>query len=218
MVFKGVSRDNKIYTVIAIFVVIIIIFAVFFSSNELNEAIIEDSLLNNTWIEDISERDSDSQLLGLEKWISYTYVNKDNIFPAYVTVTSIKTIFMKNEEDLRDQTLETIKKASKQGIIIDEETKLTGERMLNNGHKTMYVMYNGNDTSIEPNEQIMIIGETWNCGPSGTSIICIGFAQFTNHLIINNTYWAEIIKDKKGTFGQGMYQGTDGLLFNVKCH
>lgn len=218
MIFKGGSRDNKIYTIIAISVIIIIIFAVFFSSNVLNEAIIEEFVLSDTWIEDISERDSDSQLLGLEQWISYTYVNKDDIFPAYVTVTSIKTIFMKSEGDLRDQILDTIKKASKHGIVVDEGTKLIGERLLNNGHKTMYLIYDGNDTSKEPHEQIKIIGETWNCGPSGTSIICIGLAQVTNHLIINSTYWEKIIRDKKGTFGQGVYQGTDGLLFNVKCH
>ena len=218
MVLKGGSRDNKVYTIIAIFVIIIIIFAVFFSSNKLNEAIIDESVLNDAWVEDIAERDSGSQLFGLEKWVSYTYVNKDDIFPAYVTVTSIKTIFMKSEEDLRDQTLETIKKASKQGIVVDEETKITGERLLSNGHKTMYVVYDGNDKSKEPNEKIKIIGETWNCGPSGTSVICIGLAQVTNHLLINNTYWEKIIKDKKGTFGQGNLLGTDGLLFNVKCH
>ena len=218
MILKGGSRDNKIYTIIAIFVIIIIIFAVFFSSNKLNEAIIDESVLNDAWVEDIAERDSGSQLFGLEKWVSYTYINKDDIFPAYVTVTSIKTIFMKSEEDLRDQTLETIKKASKQGIVVDEETKITGERLLNNGHKTMYVVYDSNDTSKEPHEKIKIIGETWSCGPSGTSVICIGFAQVTNHLIINTTYWEKIIKDKKGTFGQGNLIGTDGLLFNVKCH
>jgi hypothetical protein len=218
VVFKGGSRDNKIYTVIAVFVIIIIIFAVFFSSNQLNEAIIDEFVLNDTWIEDISERDSGSQLFGLEKWISFTYVNKDDIFPAYVTVTSIKTIFMKSEEDLQDQTLETIKKASKQGIVVDDETKITGERLLFNGHKTMYVIYDGNDTSKAPKEQIKIVGETWNCGPSGTSIICIGLAQVSNHLIIDTSHWEKIIRDKIGTFGQGGLQGTDGLLFNVKCH
>ena len=218
MIFKGGSRDNKIYTIIAIFVIIIIIFAVFFSSNELNEAIIDELTLSDSWLEDISERDSGSQLFGLEKWVSYTYVNKDKIFPAYVTVTSIKTLFMSSEEDLSDQTLETIKKASKQNIVIDEQTMITGERLLNNGHRTRYMMFEGVDTSKEPYEQIKIIGETWNCGNSGTSIICIGLAQVTNTLNKNTTYWEQIIRDKKGTFGQGLFLGTDGLLFNVICH
>lgn len=218
MIFKGGSRDNKIYTIIAIFVIIIVIFAVFFSSNDLNEAIIEESILNDTWIEDISERKSDSQFFGLEKWVCYTYVNNDDIFPAYVTVTSIKTIFLKSEEDLRDQTLDTIKMASKQNIVVDEETMLTGERVLANEHKTMYVLFDGNDTSKEPYENIKIIGETWVCGPSGTSIICIGFAQVTNHLQTNTNYWEKIIRDKYGTFGSGAFQGNDGLLYNVKCH
>lgn len=218
MAFKGGSRDNKIYAVIAIFIIVVIVLAVLFSANELNEAKIEDFILGDVWSEDISERDNGSRLLGLEKWISYTYRNNDSIFPAYVTVTSIKTLFMMSEDELRDQTLDTIQKASEQGIVIDEDTKITGERTLDNEHKTMYIIYNGNDTSKEPYEEIKIIGETWNCGTSGTSIICIGFAQITNNSQTNTTHWAKIIRDKEGTFGLGDFQGTDGLLFNVKCH
>jgi hypothetical protein len=216
--FKGGSRDNKIYAVIAIFIIVVIIFAVLFSTNELNEAKIEDFILGDVWSEDISERDSGSRLLGLEKWISYTYRNNDSIFPAYVTVTSIKTLFMMSEDELRDQTLDTIQKAPEQGIVIYEDTKITGERTLDNEHKTMYIIYNGNDTSKEPYEEIKIIGETWNCGTSGTSIICIGFAQITNNSKTNTTHWVKIIRDKEGTFGLGDFQGNDGLLFNVKCH
>jgi len=32
------------------------------------------------------------------------------------------------------------------------------------------------------------------------------------------TYWAKIIRDEEGTFGEGEFQGADGLIFNVKCH
>lgn len=216
MSFKGASRENKIYAVIAIFIFVVIILAVFFSSNKLNEAKIEDYILGDSWSEDIVERESGSQLWGLEKSISYTYRNIGNIFPAYVTVTSMKTLFMVNEETLRDQTLNTIRKA--EGIVIDEDSKITGERLLYNGHKTMYFIYDGNDTSKEPYQKIKIIGETWNCGTSGTSIICIGLAQVTNNPEINTTHWAKIIGDEEGTFGLGDFKRTDGLIFNVKCH
>lgn len=222
MAFKGGSRENKIYAVIAILIIIIIIIAVFFSSNQLTEAKIDDYILGDIWSEDIGERDSDSQLLGLEKWISYTYKNNNIDFPAYITVTSIKTIFMMSEDDLKVQTLDTIKEASDRGIVIDEASTYTGIRTLNNGHKTTYVIYDGNDTSKEPYEIIKIIGESWNCGTSGTSIICIGIAQLTdnahNKSELNITYWAKIIKDKEGTFGLQEYKGEDGLIFNVKCH
>jgi hypothetical protein len=218
VVFKSGSRDNKIYAIIAVVIIIVVIYAVFFSRSPLRPAIIENEFLDFGWNEDISERKSDSQLLGLEEWISYTYSNNDVNFPSYLSITSFKTLFMMSEEDLIDQTLETIKKASDQGIVIDEESRINGKRVLNNEHKTMYIIYDGNDTKYEPFEKIKIIGETWNCGISGTSVICIGFAQISNNSQINTSYWSKIIKDKEGTFGLDEYQGLDGLLFNIKCH
>jgi len=219
--FKGGSRENKIYAVIAIFILVVIISTVFFSNYRLTEAYINDDILGNGWSEDIGERNSDSQLFGLEKWVSYTYRNNDSNYPAYITVTSIKTLFMMNEKELRDQTFETIKKASERGITIDENTEITGERTLDNRHTSMYIIYEGNDTSKEPYERIKIIGETWNCGTYGTSIICIGVAWITdnahNNSEIDTTYWGKIIRDRDGTFGENL-TGNDGLIFNVKCH
>ena len=218
MVFKGGSRDNKIYAVIALIIIIIIIWAVLLSRPPLEPAFIENNILGYDWSEDISERDEDSQLFGLDEWNSYTYKNKDSNFPAYLSVTTMKTLFMMSEDELRDQTLETIQKASDQGIILDEESRINGERVINNEHKTTYIIYSGNDTTKTPYEEIKIIGESWNCGISGTSIICIGLAQITNNSQTNTTYWAKIIRDNEGNFGLDDFKGIDGLLFNVKCH
>jgi len=217
-VAKGGARDNRIYAILAIAIIVVILFAVFFSTNQLTEAYIDDYVLVDGWSEDIGERDSGSQLLGLEKWVSYTYRINDSVFLAYVTVTSFKTLFMMSESDLSDQTLDTIQKASEQGIIIDEDSRITGELTLSNGHKATYTIYDGNDTSQEPNEEIKIIGEYWNCGTSGTSVICIGFAQVTKDSETDMSHWAKIVRDEEGTFGLGEFQGTDGLIFNVKCH
>ena len=219
MDFKGGSRENKIYAVLAIAIVIVIIFAVLFATNTLKAAYIDDYiLLGDGWSEDIDEQHSSSELWGLEKSVSFTYRNSDSVFPAYVTVTSIKTLFMISENELRDKTLDTIQKSSNQGIIIDEDSMITGERLLNEGHKITYVIYDGNDTSMEPYERIKIIGESWNCGTSGTSIICIGFAQITNDSQTNMVHWAKIVRDEEGTFGSAEFQGDDGLIYNVKCH
>lgn len=210
MAFKGGGRENKIYIVIAIVIIAIIILTVFFSTNKLTKAFIEDSILSDSWSEDIDERKEESQLLGLENWASFTYKNNNDSYPAYVTITSIKLLFMMNEDDLLDKTEVTINKASGQGIFIDVDTRITGEGEIKNGHKTTYIIYDGNDTSKEPYEKIKIIGETWNCGNSGTSIICIGVAQITdnanNNSEVNTTHWEKIISNQ------------DGLLFNVKCH
>ena len=210
MVFKGGRRENRIYIFIAIVIITVIILTIFFSTNKITKAFIEDSILGDSWYEDIDERKEESQLWGLENWASFTYKNNNDSYPAYVTITSIKLIFMMNEDDLLDKTEATINKASKQGIYIDIDTRITGKRDINKGHKTTYVIYDGNDTVKEPYERIKIIGEAWNCGNSGTSIICIGVAQITdntnNNSEVNTTYWERIINNQ------------DGLIFNVKCH
>lgn len=210
MVFKGGERENRLYIIIAIIITIVIILTVFFSTNTLTKAIIEDNILGVSWFEDIEERREESNLLGLENWASFTYKNNDDSYPAYVTVTSIKLLLMMNEDDLIIKTEDTINKASGQSIFIDINNRFIGKREISKGHKTTYIIYNGNDTSKKPFEKIKIIGETWNCGNSGTSIICIGFAQITdnanNNSEINTIYWDKIIGN------------LNGLIFNVKCH
>ena len=215
MAFKDIIGDNKIYAIIAILIIIIVILTVFFSSNQLNEAIIQDKILGYVWIEDIKEREGGSRHFGLEKWVSYSYRNNDLEYPAYVTVTSIKTLFMMGEEELDKKTIETIKQASVHGIFINESTKISGIRALNNGHKTRYTIFSGNNSQ---RESLKIIGESWNCGVSGTSVICIGVAQVTNNTFTNYNYWSRIIRDKTGTFGKDEYKKDDGLIYNVKCH
>jgi hypothetical protein len=215
--FKGGRRDNRIYAFIAVFIVILIIFTViwYLIASPLNAAYIGNNHLGDAWSEDISERESGSHLFGLEKWASFTYRNNDSKFPAYVTLTSYKLIFLMNKDQLKDQTIETINKASDEGIIIDENSKIEGVRTLSNGHTTMYIIYEGSNSK---GEQIKLIGQTWICVISGTSIICIGFAQLTNNTESNIAAWTKIIRDKTKIFGTGDFQGDDGLLFNVKCH
>jgi hypothetical protein len=210
VVFKGGEKENRIYIIIAIIILIVIILTVFFSSNTINKAFIDDVILGSSWYEDIEERTDISQLFGLENFASFTYKNNNQSYPAYVTVTSIKLIFMMNEDDLLKTTEKTLEDASEQGIIIEKNTKTSGLRELVNGHKTSFIMYNGTDNSKEPSERIKIIGESWNCGSSGTSIICIGVAQITDNKnsdsMVDTNFWDEIIDEK------------DGLISNVSCH
>jgi len=219
--FSEERVNNRIYIVVAVFIIIVIILTIFLSSNQLFSAKIQDDILGNSWIEDIGERDGGSGFLGLEKWASFTYKNNNLTYSAYVTVTSFKTLFIMSEVELKNKMEETIKNSFAQGVSVDLESKITGERTLSNGHKTLYSVYTGNYSYDESNEKIKIIGETWNCGVSGTSIICIGYAQITdnihNNSYIDLTYWIKILKDKDGTFGLD-YKGTEGLLYNVKCH
>ena len=218
---EGAVGETRIYVFIAVFIIAIVIFAVVFSSNQLNTAYIHHDFLGVDWCEDIGERDSGSQLLGLEKFSSLTY-RIDGKYPAYLTIMTIKTLVMMSENELRDKTTESIERALEKGIVVDKTTEISGERMLKNEHNTMYVMYDGNDTSKNPPEKIKIIGEIWSCGTSGTSVICIGVAQITDNLHdnseVNISHWEKIVRDEVGTFGTGDFQGEDGLMYNVICH
>ena len=221
MAFSEERVNNRIYIVVAVFIIIVIILTIFLSSNQLFSAKIQDDILGNSWIEDIGERDGGSGFLGLEKWASFTYKNNNLTYSSYVTITSFKTLFIMSEVELKNKMEETIKNSFKQGVSVDLDSKITGERTLNNGHKTLYSVYNGNYSYNDTIEKIKIIGETWNCGVSGTSIFCIGYAQITDNAHGNSdidlTYWIKILKDGSGTFGLN-YKGTEGLLYNVKCH
>ncbi|RLG67182.1 MAG: hypothetical protein DRO11_10420, partial [Methanobacteriota archaeon] len=172
-----------------------------------------------------TERFYIEHLFGLEKQSSFTYQVNNYTYPAYVTVTTIKTLFMMSEKDLLQKTIETIEnEARSQGLLLDNVSRISGERQINNLHRTMYVIFNGTDEV--DGERIKIIGETWNCGLSGTSVICIGFAQvtdFSNGKTGENLVnWAAILRDEVGTFvklynGDTIFKG-DGLIYNVKCH
>lgn len=229
MVLRGEKTSNWFYIAIASFIVVIILLTVLFSTNTLFQAYIEDHFLENGWINS-DERPYSEQLLGLEKQSSFKYIidsSFDKNYTAFLTVTSIKTIFMINEEELLDKTIETIfNAANSSNFTIDESSKVIGSRYQKNGHNTYFVVFNGTQTINDFVEKVKIIGETWNCARSGTSIICIGVSQTTNNKNANSeenfSRWAEIICDEKGTFVD-IYESNDfinaeGLIFNVKCH
>lgn len=223
------ERISKAYVIIAIFIILLIIITILFSGNQLIWAIIDDKYLVNGW-KDSGDSVSYNRFFGLEKQGSLTYVideNVDNLYPAFITITSIRTLFMMNEEDLLKTTIETINKAAEaNNIVIDKNSSYSGNRVLNIGHKTNFVIFDGNKTNEIVTEEIRIIGETWNCGFSGSSVICIGVSQITdnkhNNPDYNYTHWIEIIGDTEGTFVNKFnsynFINSNGLLFNVKCH
>lgn len=223
---EGIS---KIYIAIAVFIILLIIFTILFSGNQLTWSIIDDDSLVNGW-KDSGESINYDRLFGLEKQGSLKYIldeNVDDRYPAFITITSMKTLFMMNEEELLKKTIETINQASEDNnITIDINSSYSGSRVLLNGHKTRYIIYEGNKMYNNIIEEIRIIGETWNCGLSGISVICIGVAQITDNAHDNSDYnyahWIEIIGDNEGTF-VNKYNSydfiyLDGLIFNVKCH
>ena len=215
---------NKVYIVIAFAVILLIIITILFSNNNLTVAYIENKYISEVW-KDSGNSSYDERLFGLEKQASITYVvdeNLDDNYPAYLTVTTFKTLFMISEDELIRNVKNTIKnEAENINIDIDYNSSVQNSRVLKNGHKSQYIIYNGTDFSGDISEEIKIIGETWNCPISGTSIICIGISQITNKNEGNNSiflnHWNEMISDPQASFGRE-HIGENGLIFNVKCH
>jgi hypothetical protein len=212
-----------------VFVFIIIIFTFLFSGNQLTQAYIDTKFLNNGWI-DSGERNRIDRFFGLEKQDTFKYVvdsDFDNYYPSFLTVTTIKTFFTMSEEELLVKTVETIyNAANKNNISIDNESRYEGSRVLYNAHESNFVIFNGTESSGNVSESVKLIGETWNCPRSGTSIICIGVAQTTNNANEISRekldHWIEIIGDDRGSFNQhynsNSFTEPNGLIFNVKCH
>lgn len=175
---------------------------------------IPDSIVIDGWYENLALRNTGSQFLGLEKWCSSTYEINGN-YPASLTVTTLKTLVLTDEKEIKKRAIETIEETFRGRIELNISS--SGERTLQKNHNTMYTVYNGIDKDTD--EKVKIISEIWNCGTSGTSIICIGIAYITNDEIPNaeNTeYWQKIVMDSNG--GIEGFIGEEGLIHNVFCH
>jgi hypothetical protein len=207
------TAEKKKYIGISI---ILILLALVFSSGcvDLTCAYVKDSAVTDGWYENTALRNTGMQFLGLEKWCSSTY-EINGKYPASLTVTTLKTLVLTDEKEIQKKTRETIEETFLNSIQLNENT--SGERTLQNNHKTMYILYDGIDTKKD--ENVKIIGEVWNCGTSGASIICIGVAYVTNKEIpdVENTdNWQKIVMDPSGTIDSAF--GEQGLIDNVHCH
>jgi hypothetical protein len=213
--------DNKgtlTYIIIAFIVILIVISSYIYISSQFKQSYIPNDYLDDSWTEDLMKRETGSQLFGLEKWVSLTY-KIENDYNVFLTVTTLNTILMIDEEELIEKMKKSIQDSVNDEInFSNNENVITGERILKNNHKSKYIIYRGNDTSKNPTEEIYIIGEVWNCGSSGTSVICFGYAQMTNSSIKYTQFWEKMIGDEKGTFGTEGYVRNDGLIYNVLCH
>jgi hypothetical protein len=179
-------------------------------------AYIPDEILSNGWYENLSLRNTGLHFLGMEKWCSSVYEYKGK-YSSSLTVTTIKSLLLADEDEMNEKTQEIIENNFIENIQLNVSTKITGERTLYNSHKTKYIIYEGIDV-IKKNK-IKIIGEVWNCGVSGSSVICIGIAYISDEekpLIYNIENWEKIIVDPIGSIEN--HTGENGLIYNINCH
>jgi len=193
---------------------LLFVFILFSGCVDLTCAYVKEPVISDGWNENTALRNTGTQFLGLEKWCSSTY-EINGKYPASLTVTTLKTLVLTDEEEIQIKTRQTIEETFQNSIQLNEN--ISGERTLQNNHKTMYILYDGIDTKKD--ENVKIIGEVWNCATSGTSVICIGVAYVTNKEIsdVENTEnWQKIVMDSSGTIDG--FLGEEGLIDNIHCH
>ncbi len=192
------------------------ILAILFCSGcvQLTKSYVPDQFLVGGWYENTARYTTGLQLFGFEKWMSITYEIPGR-FPALLTITTIKTLLLSNEEQLFIKTKQTIQNTFNQTVLLLNQTE--GRRINSNNHHTYYVLYSG--VLLKNNESVRIIGEVWNCGVTGSSVVCVGIAYITNSRYSNQQnlgQWQTLVSDPQGTI-EG-FTGSTGLLYNICCH
>ena len=161
---------------------------------------------------------SETDWIGSE--FDYTLINDGTLDVFYESIDEL--MFLLDEKELSNKIEGIIDSILERGIIIDRNSKISGERFLNNGHRSLYNIFNGIDNFKKPNEKVKVIVEVWNCGFKGDSIICLGYSQTTdnnhNNSNINTIFWEKIIGDLSGTFGEEQFMREDALIYNIICH
>ena len=212
------KKQNQTHIRLFIISVGIITLLILSGCTGLKSAYVPDDVLTNGWHENLALRSSSIQFFGLDRCSSITYEITGR-YPAFLTVTTIKTLVLMDEEELLKQTEEIIRNTLHGSVDINESSKTMGERFVKKGHKTLYIVCDGADIGRKKGEMVRIIGEVWNCGVTGTSIICIGVAYVTNKTSTPNyddENWKKIVTDPSGSIGG--FTGRDGLIYNVVCH
>ncbi|MFH1101710.1 MAG: hypothetical protein V1726_06720 [Methanobacteriota archaeon] len=182
-------------------------------------AYVPDIVLTDGWYENTSLRNNVAQFLGLEHILSVTYEVPGD-YPGSLTVMTLKSLVLLDEDELKEKTQETIAATLKEDIELNWTARLSGERYLQNGHKSLFSVYDGVDTSLTPSEEVSVIGEVWNCPVAGTSVICIGVAYRTHTTTSgvnrDTVSWEKIVTDPMGSIDHLV--DTAGLIDNVLCH
>ncbi|MBU0497802.1 MAG: hypothetical protein KKG04_07605 [Candidatus Thermoplasmatota archaeon] len=170
--------------------------------------------LPDSWDEASALRNTGIEFLGLEKWTSITYEYRGEE-KASLTITTINTLVLTDETELEsfiDATIHTT-------FQTQYEINLThkGSRTLHQEHVSRYHTYEGYNSS--KNTRVLVIGETWNCGIAGVSIICLGVVfqdDNTTTLPQKLVPWVDLVADPAGSIYDTTQQ--NGLIYDIKCH
>lgn len=194
---------------------VLFLFLIIISSGcvELKTAYIEPDKLPPGWIEVTALKNTVIESFGFEKWSSVTYEYQE-ILKGILTISTINTLVLTDENDLLHYVNSTVYS------IFENHGNLSlmhqGSRSLLTKHTSQYIIYQLHNKST--NITGLIIGEVWNCGIAGASIMCMGFVideNSTNQSLENSDIWLQIVGDPFGNIDGKLYEG---LIYQVKCH
>lgn len=181
---------------------------------ELSPVLLEDSQLPDGWVENTALRNTGVQFLGLERWQSFTYQNTGG-YPASMTITTMKTIVLNDEEQLQQLLRTTIEEVYGVQFQLNVSSFKQGERLLINGQQSRYFLYNAS-SEYPAWSHVRIIGEVWNCVSSGVSVLCHGYAvvSLNNTTSLHSQHWDELVQDPQQTISS---IAGEGIIYTIHC-
>jgi len=214
-------KHMLIILVVLILGLLSIVFVILQNSINIPVAHIPGEILSDEWYEDASLRTSRSYLFGFEQCRSVTYKFKNNDSSAILVIITVKSLGSLSTNELAEKMDYFLQYYTKdKGIIINESSKRSGERVHPNGHKTTYMILRGERQYENITFNIRLISEAWNCDVSGTSVICVGYSYTTykseTRVYEDNSRYKRIVEDQQGSI-DGL-RGDKGLISNVVCH
>ena len=209
----GALKDKKFFLSISIFILCIVVVCLS-GCVQVSQSYIPSRALPPGWYQNLSLRNTGTTFLGLEQWIGVTYEISGD-YPASITITTVKTIILADEQNLLLKTREVIESTFLDTILFN--SSFEGERMNSMNHQTRFVIYNGYD--MVKHQDVRVIGEVWNCDDTGSSVICIGVAYVSSpvsSLISYKQHWYDMVMDPVQSIEH--YGSEPGIIYSVRCH
>lgn len=152
-------------------------------------------------------------------------------FPAVMFVNGIRSYPRGSDDAFLDRAREAVEEALEQeGVTVDPEQELRGQRTLKNGVSTEWFRLVGTSQDDAPlfasEEEVRVLGETWFDGLSNTNVVVVALAQTTGPDrgpggIVTGTQrshdvWDELVGDPRGSVGGSIHEA--GFIMNMVSH
>ena len=107
-------------------------------------------------------------------------------YPGAIWLVTAKTVFIPDQNFMRNEVEQRINGFSMQGLSIDKQSKTEGQETIGDGHQADYATYqatletggSGFFREVSAGAKILVRAEWWACNEQGTAVIVLSAAQW----------------------------------------